>query len=614
MLRMKCRRHVLMFAGVMVLLLGIQTLFLISMLDGVALFKVGKSSELVHTRNDNSDMTQSHARTSSKLTPLSTTRNIPYSVSSWIPTTNVQQTTLNSTKQLMLAKMLRNLLKMTRPADDTYSFNVSLSDRTPMDRPIDDLRPPGCSDVTYNLTSLPTVSVVIPFFNEALSILIRTVHSLLARSPPQLLREIILVDDKSTHAYLGQGFEDYLRFLDNRVVLIRNHKREGLIRSRLKGAERAKSEVLVFLDAHTEHNVGWLEPLLTEINRFSNIVVQPHMAEIGQFDLQYKSFTTQMFRGGFGWDLRYAWFFLPKYLTQTLSSPTDPYPTPVLVGCAIAVRKSYFNSIGAFDEHLEIWGGEHLDLSFRTWMCGGRIVTVACSRVGHLFKTNSYSFEGDRQKVISKNLRRVADIWLDQYKVFFYAATQTHVSLPPLTAHENKTLVERRMLRKKLGCKTFKWYLEHIMPEMKIPPEHAIYHGELENNKTAGCMKVLEDGYIGITYDCYTFRILPENTFTIDRRGRLVFENLCVHMDRDLLLLRLGDCPPVDIRENVGWNLLPGPYLGKLVYTEGSKRWCAMHITNITPVHKFEQMVQMKECEPDTPFLYWKFQYKFTYR
>ncbi|XP_041347335.1 polypeptide N-acetylgalactosaminyltransferase 10-like [Gigantopelta aegis] len=383
MLRMKSRRHVFVFVGVMVLLLGIQTLFLISMLDGVAIFQVDKSSALDHTRNDDSDMTQSHARTSSKSTALSTTRNIPYSASSWIPTTNVLQTTLNSTKQLMLAKMLRNLLKMTRPADDTYSFNVSLSDRTPMDRPIDDLRPPGCSDVTYNLT------VVIPFFNEALSTLLRTIHSLLARSPPQLLREIILVDDKSTHAYLGQGFEDYLRFLDNRVVLIRNHKREGLIRSRLKGAERAKSEVLVFLDAHTEHNVGWLEPLLTEINRFSNIVVQPHIVDIGQFDLQYKSVTTERFRGGFGWDLRYAWFFLPKYLTQTLSSPTDPYPTPVLVGCAMAVRKSYFNSIGAFDEHLEIWGGEHLDLSFRTWMCGGRIVTVACSRVGHLFKTNS---------------------------------------------------------------------------------------------------------------------------------------------------------------------------------------------------------------------------------
>lgn len=44
---------------------------------------------------------------------------------------------------------------------------------------------------------LPTVSVIIVFKNERWSPVLRTVYSVLNRSPKDLLKEVILVDDQS---------------------------------------------------------------------------------------------------------------------------------------------------------------------------------------------------------------------------------------------------------------------------------------------------------------------------------------------------------------------------------------------------------------------------------
>lgn len=48
---------------------------------------------------------------------------------------------------------------------------------------------------------MPTVSVIIIFYNEACSTLLRNVVAVLNRSPPEILGEIILVDD---HSYLAE--------------------------------------------------------------------------------------------------------------------------------------------------------------------------------------------------------------------------------------------------------------------------------------------------------------------------------------------------------------------------------------------------------------------------
>ena len=206
---------------------------------------------------------------------------------------------------LRLLRAQRLLLRtQRRPPDDAYKLNVTISDATPLDRPILDTRPPGCRMPPSG--DLPRASVVIPFYNEALSMLLRTVHSVLGRTPPGLLEEVLLVDDASTHHALLAPLAHYLKLLPS-VTLLRNQQRQGLIRSRLRGADAARAPVLVFLDAHTEVNVGWLEPLLAELVVHPDSVVQPFIDGIDIQTLEYAK-PNKLFKGSFSWDLRSVLF------------------------------------------------------------------------------------------------------------------------------------------------------------------------------------------------------------------------------------------------------------------------------------------------------------------
>ncbi|XP_047992755.1 polypeptide N-acetylgalactosaminyltransferase 1-like [Leguminivora glycinivorella] len=75
-----------------------------------------------------------------------------------------------------------------------HSYNILVSDKISINRSLPDMRSDSCKSVEFNLDNLPTATVVIVFHNEAWSTLMRTVMSVIMRSPKRLLKQDLLVE------------------------------------------------------------------------------------------------------------------------------------------------------------------------------------------------------------------------------------------------------------------------------------------------------------------------------------------------------------------------------------------------------------------------------------
>ncbi|XP_069194708.1 polypeptide N-acetylgalactosaminyltransferase 5 isoform X1 [Procambarus clarkii] len=363
-------------------------------------------------------------------------------------------------------------------------FNLLASDSISLNRSLPDVRLEGCKTKMYP-PLMPTTSIVIVFHNEAWSTLLRTVWSIIQRSPRALLQEILLVDDASERDYLGKELEEHVKTLPVPVRVLRTVERSGLIRARLLGAKEVTGQVITFLDAHVECTEGWLEPLLARIAEDRTRVVCPIIDVISDETFEYVT-ASDMTWGGFNWKLNFRWYRVPqREMERRGGDRTQPLRTPTMAGGLFAIDKDYFEKIGRYDEGMDIWGGENLEMSFRVWMCGGTLEISTCSHVGHVFrKSTPYTFPGGTSKIVNKNNARLAEVWLDDWKEFYYSIN------PGARSVDYGDVSSRRKLRKDLKCKSFRWFLENIYPESQMPLDY-YYLGEIRNAETQSCLDTL---------------------------------------------------------------------------------------------------------------------------
>ncbi|XP_059010765.1 polypeptide N-acetylgalactosaminyltransferase 17 isoform X3 [Mustela lutreola] len=163
---------------------------------------------------------------------------------------------------------------------EKYGYNSYLSEKISLDRSIPDYRPTKCKELKYP-KELPQISIIFIFVNEALSVILRSVHSAVNHTPTHLLKEIILVDDNSDEEELKAPLEEYVhKRYPGLVKVVRNQKREGLIRARIEGWKVATGQVTGFFDAHVEFTAGWTPAMIG----CSFVVNRKFFGEIGLLD------------------------------------------------------------------------------------------------------------------------------------------------------------------------------------------------------------------------------------------------------------------------------------------------------------------------------------------
>lgn len=212
-----------------------------------------------------------------------------------------------------------------------------------------------------SISQAPEVSVVIASHNEGIQLFL-TVHAV--EQSADLPYEIIVVDDGSTDAsadFLLDWPAPHRRMIRTPGV--------GPAIARNIGANAARGNVIIFLDAHCFPSAPWMSPLASGVRRDPDAIYTSCIVAAGR-PLQR------------GWGLTIV---SPTFDVCWLSSRPSPGAVVPIAGAAcMAVSPHRFFSLGGFYP-FKVIGLEDVELSFRQWAHGGTIRMAPDVEVAHIF-------------------------------------------------------------------------------------------------------------------------------------------------------------------------------------------------------------------------------------
>ncbi|OWK05693.1 GALNT15 [Cervus elaphus hippelaphus] len=175
--------------------------------------------------------------------------------------------------------------------------------------------------------------------------------------------------------------------------------------------------------------------------------------------------------------------------------------SPVVPGGVVAMDRHYFQNTGAYDPLLSLQGGENLELSLKnsqirklysilrtsvilhsTWLCGGSVEILPCSRVGHLYRNEDAHSQREREATL-QNKVRIAETWLGSFKETFYRHSPEALSLSKAGKPD---CMERQQLQRRLGCRTFHWFLANVYPELYPLERRPRFSGKARHERDKG--------------------------------------------------------------------------------------------------------------------------------
>jgi GT2 family glycosyltransferase len=210
-------------------------------------------------------------------------------------------------------------------------------------------------------------SVVIPTWNGR-ELLSECLGSVVGASHDGQPVEVIVVDNGSTDGSSGFVARDFPQ-----VRLLVNDANRGFAAACNQGARAAASEHVFFLNNDARVEAGWLAPLLR------TLATDPQVAAVGSLVLDWAGASIDFGRAGLTSSGRGIQLDIGQPVTQAPDGPTDQL---FANGAAVMVRRDLFLEVGGFDERFFAYY-EDVDLGWRYWVMGWRVILEPASRVFH---------------------------------------------------------------------------------------------------------------------------------------------------------------------------------------------------------------------------------------
>lgn len=251
--------------------------------------------------------------------------------------------------------------------------------------------------ITLPLYTQPTVSIIIPVYNE-FDYTYSCLKSILKNSG-DIAYEIVIADDCSTDVT-----REIERIAEN-VRLITTEQNVGFLLNCNNAAQYTKGKYILFLNNDTQVQENWLEPLV-------NLIEQDEKIGMVGSKLVYPDGFLQE-AGGIVWQDASAWNYGNR------KSPKDPEYNYVkeadyISGAAIMIRRKLWEEIGGFDDRYVPAYYEDTDLAFEVRRRNYKVLYQPLSVVVHFEGvSNGTDVESGLKQYQQVNYQKFYDKWKD---------------------------------------------------------------------------------------------------------------------------------------------------------------------------------------------------------
>mmetsp|Transcript_58838 Transcript_58838/g.137831 ORF Transcript_58838/g.137831 Transcript_58838/m.137831 type:complete len:627 (-) Transcript_58838:128-2008(-) len=306
-----------------------------------------------------------------------------------------------------------------------------------------------------------TLSVVLPCAGEGLFAK-KTVMSV-AKSVPGgigggILEDIVVVDDGSQPALNQEFLTDAFREKYS-IKLVRHEKAVGLMGAKSAGAAKAAGDVIVFFDCHVAPQDDWYRKFLDSIAMNYRRIVVPVITNL-DIDTWKEVNRNQGFAKCYlTWDADFKWV-----------DSTSAF-MPVLSGGLLGISRRWWNETGGYDDGMSGWGGENVDQSLRSWLCGGEIVSLPNAYVAHMWRKTEDPRTKQNYEVTQldsvKNKARAVLAWYDEFRekaaeyplMSYVGLLENQAAQTSQQVSLNRDVSNFEEVKQRLQCRPFAWFL-----------------------------------------------------------------------------------------------------------------------------------------------------------